>query len=170
MLETVDDLIGHRANKDVVEKVETIIKQEDSVIGVYDLATFNYGPNKYYVSAHVELPDTMTVDEVDELTRRLQYKIYKKYGIILIALGVYSFNTKDKEASEIRKHIERKVLSYDWALQVHGFYVDTKVKTIRFDVVLSFDMDFEEGIETIKKDVESMYPDYQIQIVPDLDL
>lgn len=170
MLETVDDLIGHRANKDIVEKVKTIIKQEDSVIGVYDLAIFNYGPNKYYVSAHVELPDTMTVDEVDELTRRLQYKIYKKYGMILIALGVYSFNTKDKEAREIRKHIEREVLSYDWALQVHGFYVDTKAKIIRFDVVLSFDMDFEEGIEKIKKDVESMYPDYQIQIVPDLDL
>ena len=37
-------------------------------------------------------------------------------------------------------------------------------------MVLSFDMDFEEGIETIKKDVESIYPDYQIQIVPDLDL
>lgn len=112
----------------------------------------------------------MTVDEVDELTRRLQYKIYKKYGIILIALGVYSFNTKDKEAGEIRKNIERQVLSHDWALQVHGFYVDTEIKTIRFDVVMSFDVNYEEGIKKIKKDLGSIYPDYQIQIVPDLDL
>ena len=170
MLETVDDLIGHRADKNIVKEVKEMVISEKDVLGVYDLAFFNYGPNKYYCSMHVELNDTMTVDEVDKLTRKLQYKIYKEKGIILIALGVYSFNTKDKEAREIRKHIEREVLSYDWALQVHGFYVDTKVKTIRFDVVLSFDMDFEEGIETIKKDVGSIYPDYKIQIVPDLDL
>ncbi len=151
MLETVDDLTGHRANKDIVEKIKIIIKQEYSVIGFYDLATFNYEPNKYYVSAHVELPDTMTIDEVDELTRRLQYKIYKKYGIILIALGVYSFNTKDKEAREIRKNIERQVLSHDWALQVHVFHIDTEIKTIRFDVVMSFDIDYEEGIKNKKR-------------------
>lgn len=170
MLETVDDLIGHRADKEIVGKIKTLIKEEEPVIGVYDLALFNYGPNKYYASAHVELNDTMTVDEVDKLTRRLQYKIYRKMGIVLIALGVYSFNTKDKLASEIRSRVEKEVLDHDWALQVHGFYVDTSKKTIRFDAVLSFDVDYDEGLDIIRKDVKKLYPDYDLQIVPDLDL
>lgn len=170
ILSTIDDLIGHRSDSEMVRKIKNMVKQEESVIGVYDLALFNYGPNKCYCSFHVELPDTMEVDEVDKLTRKLQYKIYNRTGIILIALGVYSYNTKDEEAGEIRKKIEREIMSHDWALQVHGFYVDTKNKTIRFDVVLSFDVERENAIKAIKREVSTLYPDYQVQIVPDIDL
>lgn len=167
---TIDDLIGHRADSNMVKTLKNIISREEVVIGVYDLALFNYGPNKYYASAHVELEDTMQVDEVDELTRKLQYEIYKKTGIILIALGIYSFNTKNKQASEIRNTVEKEILKNDWALQVHGFYADTKIKTMRFDVVLSFDIKAEEAIKNIKKEIKKLYPDYTIQIVADLDL
>lgn len=167
---TIDDLIGHRADSNMVKTLKNIISREEVVIGVYDLALFNYGPNKYYASAHVELEDTMQVDEVDELTRKLQYEIYKKTGIILIALGIYSFNTKNKQASEIRNTVEKKILKNDWALQVHGFYADTKIKTMRFDVVLSFDIKSEVAVEKIKKEIGKLYPDYTIQTVADLDL
>lgn len=61
-------------------------------------------------------------------------------------------------------------MSHDWALQVHGFYADTKNKILRFDVVLSFDVDRKESLEILKSEIESLYPDYQVQIVPDFDL
>lgn len=170
MLSTIDDLIGHRADRDMVKKIADLINEEEQVLGVYDLALFNYGPNRYYCSLHVELPDTMSVSDVDKLTRKLQYKVYKNTGIILIALGVYSFNTKNKKATEIRKTVEKKILNYDWALQVHGLYADTEKKTLRFDVVLSFDINREDALKILKNDFEKLYPDYEIQIVPDLDL
>lgn len=170
MGETIDDLIGHRANPPMVKKIKALVQEEDPVLGVYDLALFNYGPNKYYCSLHVELPDTMTVDEVDKFTRKMQYRVYQKTGVVLIALGVYSFNTKNPEATKIRNQVEKQVLSHDWALQVHGFYVDIEKKTIRFDVVLSFAIEREEALEMIKKEVEGLYPAYKVQIVPDLDL
>ena len=170
MLSTIDDLIGHRADRDMVKKIADLINEEEQVLGVYDLALFNYGPNRYYCSLHVELPDTMSVSDVDKLTRKLQYKVYKNTGIILIALGVYSFNTKNKKATEIRKTVEKKILNYDWALQVHGLYADTEKKTLRFDVVLSFDINREDALKILRNDFEKLYPDYEIQIVPDLDL
>lgn len=170
MITTVDDLIGHRADKDITSKVKEVLSTEEDVLGVYDLALFNYGPNKYYASAHVELNDTMNVREVDKITRRLQYKLYKETGIVLIALGVYSFNTENEKANKIRKDVEKKVMSHDWALQVHGFYLDTEKKILRFDVVLSFEVDRKESLDKIKAEIESLYPDYQVQIVPDLDL
>lgn len=170
MLSTIDDLIGHRADHEMVKKIKKLVSEEEQVLGVYDLALFNYGPNKYYSSLHVELPDKMQVDEVDKLTRKLQHKIYKKTGVILIALGVYSFNTKDKKATEIRETVEKKILSHDWALQVHGFYCDIDKNSLRFDVVLSFDIKVEDALKIINKEVKDLYPDYKIQIVPDLDL
>ncbi len=170
MITTIDDLIGHRADKDLISKVKEILSKEEDVLGVYDLALFNYGPNKYYASAHVELNDTMNVRQVDKITRSLQYKLYKETGIILIALGVYSFNTENEKANKIRENIEKTVMSHDWALQVHGFYLDTEKKILRFDVVLSFEVDRKESLDKIKAEIESLYPDYQVQIVPDLDL
>ncbi|MBQ1548204.1 MAG: cation transporter, partial [Lachnospiraceae bacterium] len=60
--------------------------------------------------------------------------------------------------------------SFEWAIQMHGFYVDLEKKTMRFDVVLSFDVDRIEAIQTLIKELKSAYPDYNIEIVPDADL
>ncbi len=118
----------------------------------------------------LELPDTMTVDEVDLLTRRIQLKVYKKTGIILTGVGVYSYNTKNEEAAQIRNAVQKAILSHDWALQIHGFYADTAKKAIRFDVVLSFDITREEALRIMMPEVKSLYPDYDVQILPDIDL
>ena len=43
-------------------------------------------------------------------------------------------------------------------------------KTIRFDVVFSFDIKVEEGIKIITKELQDEYPDYTITISPDVDI
>ena len=112
----------------------------------------------------------MTVDEVDALTRRVQSKVYSKTGIILTGVGVYSFNTKDDKAAEIRNTVQKTVISHDWAIQLHGFYADTASKFMRFDVVMSFDIPHDEGLSIIRKEVQDLYPDYSIMIAPDTDI
>ena len=62
------------------------------------------------------------------------------------------------------------MLSHDWALQMHGFYADTEKKTIRFDTVVSFDVDRTEALTTLYEEVGALYPDYTLQIVPDVDM
>lgn len=170
MLETYDDILGHRADTELSRKIKKVLTQEPEIRGAYDLFINNYGPGRDYASVHVELPDTMTVKEVDRLTRRVQMKVYKETGVILTGVGVYSFNTSDDEAARIRNRVQEIVLSHDWALQMHGFFADTEKKDLRFDVVLSFDIDHDEGIEIICSEVREAYPDYNVQIVPDIDI
>ncbi len=170
MVETLNDILGKRSEKEETAKIKHLICEEPEVRGAYDLIIYNYGPNKNYASVHLELPDTMTVDEVDRLTRRIQAKVYTKTGVILTGVGVYSFNTSDDEAAKIRNTIHKMVLAHDWALQIHGFYADTEKKTMRFDVVVSFDIDKAEAIEILQKEAEKLYPDYEITIVPDIDV
>ncbi|MBO7548789.1 MAG: cation transporter, partial [Clostridia bacterium] len=82
----------------------------------------------------------------------------------------YSFNTSDEEAAKIRNDVQKTVMSHDWALQMHGFYADTENKTLRFDVVLSFDVDRKEAVETLYKEIGAMYPEYNMTIIPDTDV
>ena len=111
----------------------------------------------------------MTVDEVDRLTRRVQNKVYMQTGVIMTGVGVYSFNTSDDEAAAIRNAVQRTVLAHDWALQMHGFYANTDEKTMRFDVVVSFDVERAQAIEELTNEVQALYPDYSLQIIPDID-
>ena len=169
MIETVNDIIGKRADRDEIKNIKKLICEEPEVRGAYDLLLFNYGPNKNYASVHLELPDTMTVDEIDRLTRKLQVKIFNETGVVLVGVGVYSFNTSDDESAKIRNTVQKTVLEHDWALQMHGFYVDIEEKTMRFDVVVSFDIDRTEAVQTLTEEVQALYPDYSLQIVPDID-
>ncbi|MBQ7689205.1 MAG: cation transporter [Clostridia bacterium] len=170
MIETLNDIIGKREDPETGRELKRIICEEEAVRGVYDVTLFNYGPNKYYGSVHIELPDRLSVDEVDRITRRIQTRVFQQTGVILTGIGVYSFNTSDNEAAQMRNAIRKTVLSHDWALQMHGFYADIERKTIRFDVVVSFDVERKEAIELLNGEIRALYPDYQIQIVPDIDI
>ena len=168
--ETLDDILGHRADSELTVEIKRILCEEPEVRGAYDLIITNYGPDKNYGSVHVELPDVMSVDEVDVLTRKLQYNVYKETGVILTGIGVYSYNTKNSIAAEIKNKVQDIVLSHDWALQLHGFYADTTAKYMRFDVVTSFDVDPKEALTVLNEEISKAYPDYTAHITHDLDI
>ena len=170
MIETLNEILGKRADPETALKIKEVICTHDQVLGAYDLFITNYGPNRNYASVHIELPDTMTVEEVDVLTREIERDVYMQTGVILTGVGVYSYNTKDDEASAIRNKVSELVMANEWALQMHGFYVDVKKKTMRFDVVLSFDIAQKEGIGILQKTMTENFPEYQIMIIPDLDI
>ena len=170
MSETVSDILGRRPEAELTINIKKIINEEPEVRGAYDLLINNYGPDRNYASVHVELPDVMTVEEVDNLTRRLQAKVYVETGVVLTGVGVYSYNTKDDEAAAIRNDVQRTVLSHDWALQLHGFYVSIPSKEMRFDAVLSFDVVHDEAVKILEKELQEKYPDYKINITPDIDI
>ncbi|MBP5224999.1 MAG: cation diffusion facilitator family transporter, partial [Lachnospiraceae bacterium] len=170
MIETLNDIIGKREDAETTKELKEIICADDAVLGAYDVILFNYGPNKNYGSVHIELPDNLCVDDVDRITRRIQTDVYRKTGIILTGIGVYSFNTSDDEAAQMRNAVQKTVMAHDWALQMHGFYADTEKKTMRFDVVVSFEADRKEALETLYGEVGALYPDYDLLIVPDADV
>ncbi|MBE5763520.1 MAG: cation transporter [Clostridiales bacterium] len=170
MLDTLNDIIGKREDAEISNKLREIISAEDQVLGVYDITIFNYGPNKNYGSVHVELPDTLSVDDVDRITRKIQVDVFQKTGIILTGIGIYSFNTSDDEAAKMRNTIQKTVLSHDWALQMHGFYADTEKKTLRFDTVISFDIEKAEAMQILRSEITALYPDYEAIIVLDSDI
>ena len=170
MMETLDQILGERAEKEITDKIIAIMKEEKDVRGAYDLVLHNYGPDKHLGSVHIELPDHMTVREVDRLTRKLEAKVYKETGVIMTGVGLYSYNTGDSGAAKIQNDVQERVLAHDWALQLHGFYVDTETKEMTFDVVMSFDIRPKEGLQILYEEMRKAYPDYKIVIAPDVDV
>lgn len=170
MIETLNEILGVRADKEKTDRIKELLCEEPVVRGAYDLFIYNYGPDKDLASVHLELPETMTAREIDKLTRKLERKIYKETGIILVAVGLYSYNTENNEETKMYKDVLERVLKYEWVVQMHGFYIDLQAKEMSFDVVLSFDINPREGLQTIQQEIQSAYPEFKIQIAPDVDI
>lgn len=170
MSDTINDILGKRADAETTQKIKQLLVEEPEVRGAYDLIIHNYGPNKNLASVHLELPDTMTVEQVDTLTRKLQNKVYHETGVLIAGMGVYSYNTKNDESAKIQDTILETIMKHNWVLQMHGFYADITKKEIRFDVVMSFEIDAKEGIKILNDEVTKLYTEYKIQIIPDVDI
>ena len=170
MIETLNEILGMRADKETTGRIKKILSEEPQVRGAYDLILYNYGPDKNYASVHLELPDTMTVDEVDRITRRAEVRVYRETGVVLAGVGVYAYNTGEGEAARIQNDVRERVMAHDWAVQFHGFYLDIPARQMRFDVVMSFDIKPKEGLQILCKEIRAAYPDYTVQIAPDVDV
>ncbi len=170
MKETLSKILGESVDAELARDIKATISEFDEVNGVYDLVMHNYGPDSYNGSVHIEVADTLSSDEIDKLLRKIQMKVYQTHKVVLTAIGVYSYNTKDPEAVEARKKVSEIVSEIPFINQMHGFYLDKAEKTMRFDLVVSFDAKDRNAVmkEACNK-VQSEFPGYTLQVAMDTD-
>ncbi len=169
--ESVDNMLGIRVESSLAKSIKKDITKEKDAQGAYDLILNDYGPDKYLGSVHIEVKDTLTVSEVDKISRRITKIIGEKYGVILHTIGVYSVNTKDKKIIDIKRDVSKIVFSNEGILQMHGFYVDIKEKTMSFDIIIDFkNKNREEVYNKIYDEVKNKYKEYDISITLDIDV
>lgn len=167
--ESVDSMLGVRADGELTKKIKEKITSFEEVQGVYDLNLHNYGPTKIIASVHIQVRNEMTAEEIHILTREIEYVIYKEFGITL-TMGIYAANDKG-EFGEMKTALGKIINTYKTVLQVHGFYVDTRNNNVYFDLIIDFDEPNKQKImdEIIKK-MKEKYPDYYFNVILDLDI
>ena len=168
--DTLSKILGERADAGLAHAIKDTISSFEEVNGVYDLVMHNYGPDSYNGSVHIEVPDTLSADDLDKLLRKIQVRVYQEHDVILTAIGVYSYNTTDPDAVRARETVSKIVENVEHVLQMHGFYIDKAEKTIRFDIVISFDAPDKRAVyREVYDKVVNEFPGYALQIAMDTD-
>ncbi|MDO4862652.1 MAG: cation diffusion facilitator family transporter [Ruminococcus sp.] len=168
--ETISQILGEQNDPELAKNIKQTVTSFPDVHGAYDLVLNNYGPDAWNGSIHIEVPDTHSADKLDQLIRDIQTAVYAKHNVILTAVGVYSENTKDKECIEVRKKVHDIVFSHEYVRQMHGFYMVKDKKTLRFDIVISFDAKDRKAVyNEVIADVQNAFPDYQLRTAMDTD-
>lgn len=169
--ETLSEIIGERIDKDVIDELKQTIMEFEDVYGVYDVVLHNYGPDTLIGSLHIEVLDTYTAGQLDELERHLMKAAYDKNNIILAGISVYARNSKNDRAKQDFEKVRHLVMSHKYVLQMHGFYINYEEKIMNFDIILDFDSpDRNEEYMHILSDVQEAFPDFAIGITLDLDV
>ena len=167
---TVSKLLGERVEGDLAKAVKETVESTEGVLGAYDLVLNNYGPDRWIGSIHIEVPDDWTADRIDTVSRKIANEVYLKDHVVMTAVGVYSHNSGDSEAAEIRTNVTRAAMGTGHVIQMHGFYCDTGRKSLRFDVVVSFTAPDQAAVaEEVRRKVAELYPDYDVFVQQDSD-
>ena len=168
--ETISHILGERNDSELAMGIQKTVLSFPDVQGAYDLVLNNYGPDTWNGSIHIEVPDTYSADCLDQLIREITMKVLCEHHVILTAIGVYSVNTKDEESIRARERVREIVFSHEHVRQMHGFYLLKDQKTMRFDIVISFEAKDRKAVySVVVDDVQKAFPDYELQVTMDTD-
>ncbi len=168
--DTISQILGERNDAELAKAIKDTVISFPGVQGAYDLVLNNYGPNTWNGSIHIEVPDTYSADQLDHLIRAISMKVLAEHQVVLTAVGVYSVNTQDEEVIAARNKVSEIVFSHKYVKQMHGFYLLKEPKSMRFDIVVSFDAKNRKGVyNEVIADVQNAFLDYDLQVTMDTD-
>lgn len=164
--ETIDSVIGSRADSELSTKIKASINEFPEVYGAYDLDLHNYGPEEIQGSVHIEIDDSLTALDIQNLTRRISMKIYAEFSVKL-TVGIYAINNR---FSDIRNDVYEIASGYEEVIEIHAFIVYEAEKLITFDLIVDFDADREEVKSKMLKEITRKHPEFKYCIIDDYDV
>ncbi len=168
MRDTVDDILGKRIDRELVESIRATICEDKNVSGAYDLILHSYGPGRLIGSVHVEIPAELKAYEIDRMQRNIADNVYTKHGVVLAGIGIYS---KDDRHGDMRDKVNEIVRKHEGVLQIHGFFADPEKKQMVFDVILDFALpDRSAVLSEISSAVEKAFPGWSVSVTMDVDI
>ena len=170
--DTIDDLLGTAFDRKLTHNMKAYVKELDPrIMGAYDLILHSYGPEHTVGTIHISVKDTMTAEEIDALSRMIAGAVYQKFHVVLVGVGIYSYNTRNDAAAEARSKVTHIVMSHDGVIQFHGFYVDFTKKYMSFDIIIDWNIKDRESLyQHIREDVEKEYPGWNIHTTLDINV
>lgn len=137
--ETLDPLLGESPTSEFIDDIVNKIKSYDGVMGVHDLAAHNYGPDKYFISLHVEVDRNVDIMKSHEMIDKIESDLNDGNISLVIHMDPIVINDpildgyKEKE-NVIIKDINERCTLHDFRM-VDG---QNRINLI-FDVNLPFD-------------------------------
>lgn len=119
VIETSSPLLGGTPDPEFVNKVEEIVRENPQTVGIHDLVVHNYGPDKVFVSLHMEVDgrgDMFSLhDAVDLVERQISEKLGCEAVIHMDPIDVDNPLLKEIYAvlSKECKHISEKANIHD---------------------------------------------------------
>lgn len=163
-------IAGERVSPELSKNIKKSVREVPGVKGAFDLMIHDYGTQMIFCSLNIEVEESLTAREIDDISREVRRKVFYGYHIYISSVGIYSINTESEEINKMYRRVKELLSHYDHVIQMHGFHVDENKKEISFDVVLSFDVKNRRAYYlAIKRHLRKTFPKYSINIALDSD-
>ncbi|MBO4898354.1 MAG: cation transporter [Clostridia bacterium] len=155
--ETLSPLLGQVPDEELIDKISSVILSGENVCGIHDIIVHNYGPDRYFASAHAEIPADCDILKVHDEIDNLEHKIKTEMGVH-ITIHMDPVETNNEYVMSLKRKMSEIISGIDTELTFHDFRVvsgETHTNLI-FDVVVpnKYKLSDEEIKEKIDKELE----------------
>lgn len=165
----INSLIGEAPDPELVHNIVDMIMAHPAILGVHDMMLHNYGPNKIFASAHVEVDSSKDIFETHDHIDNIEREVKKNMNIDLV-LHMDPVKVNDPDTELYRAKVVEAIHQIDPKWRFHDFRIvsgPTHVNLV-FDLVIPFEEKYaqEEIEEMLLKHIES---DKKIYLVLTID-
>ena len=159
--EGIDPLIGEKPDKDLMNKVINKVLSYDGVLGIHDLMAHMYGPQKCFVSLHVEVDSKVDVLLSHDLIDNIEKEVKEELNVELV-IHMDPIETNNETLMEYVKILKEVVNEIDDFIRFHDvrLVIGETHKNLIFDLLVSFEFKYtdEELIDLVKTKIREKDP------------
>lgn len=159
MISTFNPLLGEKADKQMVNDIAKAIKSYNGVLGLHDMIIHNYGPNRYFVSVHVEVDSNQDMLKSHELIDKIERELTTPTTQLLIHMD--PINCDDEQANKYKRIVSELAIKIDEKITIHDFRMvkGEQNNNLIFDLVIPMeiklsDNEIKEQLNNLIKDVD----------------
>ena len=165
----INSLIGEAPDPELVHNIVDMIMAHPAILGVHDMMLHNYGPNKIFASAHVEVDSSKDIFETHDHIDNIEREVKENMNIDLV-LHMDPVKVNDLETELYRAKVVEAIHQIDPKWGFHDFRIvsgPTHVNLV-FDLVIPFEEKYsqEEIEDMLLKHIQS---DKKIYLVLTID-
>lgn len=147
----INSLIGEAPDPELVHNIVDMIMAHPAILGVHDMMIHNYGPNKIFASAHVEVDSSKDIFETHDHIDNIEREVKENMNIDLV-LHMDPVKVNDPETELYRAKVVEAIHQIDPKWGFHDFRIvsgPTHVNLV-FDLVIPFEEKYlQEEIEAM---------------------
>lgn len=147
----INSLIGEAPDPELVHNIVDRIMAHPAILGVHDMMLHNYGPNKIFASAHVEVDSSKDIFETHDHIDNIEREVKENMNIDLV-LHMDPVKVNDLETELYRAKVVEAIHQIDPKWGFHDFRIvsgPTHVNLV-FDLVIPFEEKYsQEEIEAM---------------------
>lgn len=137
VLETAKPLIGENPSKEEIKEVSDKISSYEGVLGLHDLVIHQYGPNKKFITVHVEVDAKIDIMVSHDMVDNIERDFKKELGIDLV-IHMDPVDIHDEATIYYKELVRRVINEYDSSFTFHDFRIVSGPThtNLLFDVVI----------------------------------
>lgn len=161
--DSLSPLLGQPPDPAFVQSIREQLLLHPEVLGLHDLIVHDYGPGRRMISLHAEMPCTMELMAMHDLTDRIELELRQRFQCD-VTIHMDPVAVDDPECQRLCGQVQEALQSIDPQLSLHDFRIvrGATHTNLIFDVLVPYRFKMEDAQITgqIRKAVTSLGEEY----------
>lgn len=168
--ETISPLLGKSPEKEFVEEIQQELLKFEPIVGMHDLLVHDYGPGRFMISLHAEVPGHLNIFELHDVIDNAEVALAKKFNSSVV-IHMDPIDTNNKQIKEYKDFVVNILHPLHKDFSVHDFRIVPGLThtNIIFDIVRPYECKLTDKdlISYVQTKVKESYPNLNCVIIID---